>query len=90
MSYNGWPNWATWIVFNWYGDNFADLARDAVQNDEIDPNALADRLYDEFYDAEVFPTPEAIRDLVMPELETIDWFDLAETLYADAVNNMEG
>lgn len=89
MAYNGWTNWATWIVFNRYGDRFADLALDAVLDGEIDPNALADRLYEEFYDAEVFPTPDAIRDLVMPELESIDWLDLAETLYADAVNNLE-
>jgi hypothetical protein len=89
MAYNGWPNWATWIVFNWYGDSFADLAMDAVRNGETDPNNLADKFYDVFYDAEVFPTPDAIRDLVMPELENIDWLDLAETLYADAVNELE-
>lgn len=89
MSYNGWPNWATWIVFNWYGDSFADLARDAVRNGETEPNDLVDTLYYEFYDAEMRHTTDAIRDLVTPELETIDWLDLAETLYADAVNNME-
>ncbi|MDY0341048.1 MAG: hypothetical protein RBS17_07530 [Coriobacteriia bacterium] len=89
MSYNGWKNWATWIVINWYNDSFADLALDAVLNGETDPNDLADRLCDEFYDAEVFPTPDTIRDLVTPELENIDWFEIAETLYADAVNNVE-
>lgn len=89
MSYDGWPNWATWIVFNWYGDSFAYLAMDAVLNGETDPNDLADKFYDVFYDAEVFPTTDAICDLAMPELETIDWRDLAETLYADAVNNVE-
>jgi len=89
MTYNGWPNWATWIVFNWYGDSFADLALDAVLNGETDPTDLADTFYDAFYDVEMSHTTDAIRDLVMPELETVDWLDLAETLYADAVNNVE-
>lgn len=89
MSYNGWPNWATWIVFNWYGDSFADLARDAVLNGETDPDDLADKFYHEFYEAEISHSTDAINDLVMPELEAIDWLDLAETLYADAVNDLE-
>lgn len=96
MSYNGWTNRETWLVSLYYGDHFAEVAEGAVAAG-LDVYALAHQLEEEFYECESLP--EAIEDvedagiifdLLEPALDAIDWFEIAETLYADAVNELEG
>ncbi|MDY0341134.1 MAG: hypothetical protein RBS17_07970 [Coriobacteriia bacterium] len=86
MAYNGWANRETWCVSMYYGDYFAELAENAVE-DETSVETLADQIADAFYECETFPTNGVISDLLQPALDAIDWLDLA--LYSDAVNNVE-
>jgi len=71
----------------YYGDYFAELAANAVE-DETSVETLADQIADAFYDYETFPTNAVISDLLQPALDAIDWLEIAETLYADAVKRV--
>ncbi len=78
-TYNGWTNYATWIVNLWYDDYFNDVAED--YRDDV--SGLADYIRDTIEEWENLPTTGLLADLVNAALSEVNWYEIAEHYIAD-------
>ena len=70
MSYNGWPNWETWNVALWAGNDPATHA--TVEENQPYTAEKAERIAREIW-------PQGTRDMDGPEdMDAVDWERIAE------------
>jgi hypothetical protein len=97
-GYNGWANYETWAVKLWIDNDegsqeyWLDAARDArstVNRSQVLTDAenarytLADRLKDEFEDANPVQGSSLWADLMNAALGSVDWSEIAQSLLDD-------
>ena len=93
-TYNGWPNWPTWLVNLWLGNDYENqlrvstLASEAIEQHPGNPahaaHTLAFSLKNEwgFYPGDI---PGMYADLLSDALTNVDWTCLARTYINDAL-----
>ena len=96
QKYNGWTNWATWMV-NLHFDNF-DFT-DEVENgsfDDISKDDLRCQLaytiqeHVECYLEEVADTSNTfVADLISGTMQDVDWHDIADHYVDDILNELK-
>lgn len=93
MSYNGWANRETWMVAFHHGEMFAEIAEDAVGRGDGGPHELAEEFRTAVFEIEevdsILNVSGVVSELLANALDQIDWLDLAETHWADAINARE-
>lgn len=81
MGYNGWANYATWLVSVWgYVDSFYDMASEDGMN-AVTAEWCED-MFNEYVDADI-PRDGIISDMVRSQINSIDWRDIADHINSD-------
>ena len=75
MAYNGWTNKETWLVYVWFGDNFAELAEDG---ENITPEYIKEYIESIIDDSGNSVESGFMADIINTALAEINWNELAE------------
>ena len=97
QKYNGWTNWATWMVNLHFGD--LDFTNDVLESGEFDDMAPGDirryvaswiQAYVESYLDEVADTNNCfVSDLINGTMRDVDWHDIADHYVDDILVELE-
>ena len=96
QKYNGWTNWATWMVnLHFDGLDFTDEIEDGTF-DDMDKDDIRCRLasyiqeYVESYLEEVADTSNAfVSDLINGTIQDVDWHDIADHYVDDILEELK-
>lgn len=77
MAYNGWSNYATWIVSLWVLDGLRDYSTNTIGG-PIDAEQVRN-FVEEILEMEMVSLPKGlISDLINATLDNINWQELAD------------
>jgi len=82
---NGWSNKETWLVELWFGDYFAELAREGVELNANDLQSIVEEMLEE-----QMPQTGLLADFVNDSLREVNWHELAEHYQVEEEEEYDG